>query len=109
MSPISSKTLLAFFLLTLSSTSAFAPAVSSGRTVSSLSVGYVPDGLTAQQFEQFKKETPDDHAAALRLAAANAPPTIKARLKWAATVIPYNQKLDELRNAAASNDTVRRV
>ena len=56
------------------------------------------------QYEQFKKETPDDHAAAMRLGAANAPTLFKARLKWVATVMPYNQKLDELRDANAPAD-----
>ena len=56
------------------------------------------------QFEQFKKETPDDHAAAMQLAATNAPAGFKARLKWVATVMPYNQKLDELRDANAPAD-----
>ncbi|MFT7639145.1 MAG: tetratricopeptide (TPR) repeat protein, partial [Pirellulaceae bacterium] len=56
------------------------------------------------QFEQFKKETPDDHAAAMRLVAANAPTVIKARLKWVATVMPYNQNLDQLRDDNAPAD-----
>ncbi len=56
------------------------------------------------QYEQFKKEAPDAYAAALRLAAANAPAAFKARLKWVATVMPYNQQLDELRNASAPAD-----
>jgi len=53
------------------------------------------------EYEQFKKETPDDHTAAMRLAAANVPAVFKARLTWVATVMPYNQKLDELRDANA--------
>lgn len=56
------------------------------------------------ELELFKKESPEVYEAALRLATANAPAIIKARLRWAATVMPYNQQLDELRNASAPAD-----
>lgn len=53
-----------------------------------------------RELEQFKKETPPVYEAAQHLAEApGTPPLIKARLKWGATVMPYNQKLDELRDA----------
>jgi tetratricopeptide (TPR) repeat protein len=56
------------------------------------------------QYEQFGKEAPDAYASAMRLAATNAPALFRARLKWVATVMPYNQNLDELRNANAPAD-----
>ena len=56
----------------------------------------------AQQYELFRKETASSYEAAKRLAAAaKTPPVYKARLQWVATVMPYNFKLDELRNANA--------
>ena len=56
------------------------------------------------QYEGFKKEPPEAHEAAMRLAAANAQPVFKTRLKWVATVMRYNQQLDELRDANAPAD-----
>ncbi len=56
------------------------------------------------QFEAFRKEDPTSYVAAIRLASANPPPVFKARLQWAATVMPYNLKLDELRLASTPAD-----
>ena len=57
------------------------------------------------ELEHFRKEDPSVYdAAAMLAAAARTPVLVKARLNWAATVIPYNIKLDELRNANAPAD-----
>ena len=58
-----------------------------------------------EQLEAFRKEEPAVYEAAHALAqAGRTPAVVKARLIWAATVMPYNQKLDELRNANAPAD-----
>ena len=55
-----------------------------------------------RKLESFTHEAEDWYAAARRLAAVpRTPPVHKARLQWACTVVPYNRKLDELRNANA--------
>jgi TolA-binding protein len=57
------------------------------------------------ELEHFRKEQPDIYESASALPSeARVPPLFKARLTWAATVIPYNQKLDELRNANTPAD-----
>ena len=56
------------------------------------------------QYEGYRKEAPEAYEAAMRLSAANALAGYKARLKWVATVMPYNQQLDELRDASAPAD-----
>ena len=54
------------------------------------------------ELEAFRKEPAELYDAAKKLAAVKRVPKLyQARLNWAATVIPYNQKLDELRNANA--------
>lgn len=56
------------------------------------------------EYEKYRKEAPDAYEAAIRLSAANALAGFKARLKWVATVMRYNQQLDELREANAPAD-----
>lgn len=51
------------------------------------------------ELEHFRKEAPDAYEVAGKLAGVSRTPALyKARLNWAATVMPYNMKLDELRN-----------
>ncbi|MBI1337212.1 MAG: tetratricopeptide repeat protein [Phycisphaera sp.] len=57
------------------------------------------------ELEKFRQEGSDVYASAMQLAQAKRTPTVAAaRLRWAATVMPYNQKLDELRNANSPVD-----
>ena len=58
-----------------------------------------------RELEEFRKEDPAVYQAAGELAGApRTLLTVKARLTWVATVMPYNQKLDELRKANAPAD-----
>ena len=58
------------------------------------------------ELEHFRKEKTEIYDSAQKLAAAPRTPALyKARLNWAATVIPYNQQLDELRNNNAPADS----
>jgi len=58
-----------------------------------------------QQFETFDPREPTVYEAAKRLAEVKRTPAVfSARLNWVATVMPYNQRLDELRQANAPAD-----
>lgn len=57
------------------------------------------------ELEHFRKESTEVYAAASKLAAMGRTPMLyQARLNWAATVMPYNLKLDELREAKTPAD-----
>ncbi|MGB0766604.1 MAG: tetratricopeptide repeat protein [Phycisphaeraceae bacterium] len=57
------------------------------------------------ELERFREESPDVYEAAIELAKATRTPKLaRARLNWAATVMPYNQQLDALREANAPAD-----
>ena len=57
------------------------------------------------ELEHFRKEQPAVYASARSLSnEQRVPATFKARLNWASTVMPYNLKLDELRNANTPAD-----
>jgi hypothetical protein len=57
-----------------------------------------------EELEQFKPEPSESYEAAAELSNKNVAAEVKARLRWVATVMPYNQKLDELRDASAPAD-----
>ncbi len=58
-----------------------------------------------EQLEQFQKEGADVYESALRLAALpRTPPLEAARVRWVATVMPYNFRLDLLRSSNTPAD-----
>ncbi|MFT5411639.1 MAG: hypothetical protein ACI9NC_004375, partial [Verrucomicrobiales bacterium] len=84
------------------------PAMSSRLATLSADGTIDPASLAAEfewvcaSLESFRMEDETWYPAALKLAStARVPTEYKARIEWASTVVPYNNKLDELRNAKA--------